>query len=603
MEYLPRILVMWGRFLSSRWCIPMAALIGMLLIAPAMNMGLLGDDYLHWSLLTGRSVNAQPGSFFGLFTFADGNPQLNQSMIDSGKLVWWATDHLRIAFWRPLAELSQWLDYQWWPDSPVMMHVHSLLMYGLMILLVGKLFRNLDPDSQQVGLATWLFAGNMLHVFAVAWLASRNQMVSGLLVVLTLLAYDHWRRGHSALYGGLAALGLVLGLLSAEASIQAMGYLLAYTLFLESGKSTLDKAKALLPFIVITLAWKALHGHLGYGSFGSPGYVDPASNASGFAISLALRLPALMIAQWFGVSSVMFEQLSRSTQYFYSGAATLALIGLGYTMYRLGGFRSALARFYAVGSILALAPACAGYPFDRLTIISDIGASGLLSIILMMAWRERKQLTGWGLGSAKNIIFAAGFIHLIIFPIAKLGSSAVMKKLGAAGEAQAALAIPDATPGQTQHFLLLNLPSAESIYYIPLIRQYHGMHNPTSMRALGPNNQAMTLTRVDENAVRLTVPTGFKSTIVRDTQKHPFKVGDTVKMGDISVLVEDTTEDKAPKTVLYRFPDSVQSPQWRLLAWKEDGIYSLPPPAIGQSIDIASYDIGKAVFNALEPKK
>ena len=594
---------MWGRLLSSRWCVPVAALVGMLLIAPAMNMGLLGDDYLHWSLLTGRSTNVQPGSFFGLFTFADGNALANHAMIDSGRLVWWANDHLRIAFWRPLAELSQQLDYRWWPDSPVLMHVHSLLMYGLMILLIGKLFRDLDPDRPQAGLATWLFAGNMLHVFAVAWLASRNQMLSGLFMVLTLLAYHHWRQGGSAMLGWLSAACFVLGLFSAEASIQTAGYLLAYALFLEPGKSSTARFKALLPFIVIALAWKALHSHLGYGSFGSPGYVDPASNASGFAISLALRLPALMVAQWFGVSSVMFEQLSRSTQYLYSGIATLGLVGLAFVIHALGGFRSVLARFYAAGSILALAPACAGYPFDRLTINSDIGASGLLSIILMLAWRHRQQLVGWSMGSAKNIVLVLGFVHLVIFPIAKVGTSAVMKTLGEAGEAQAPLAMPNASTDHTEHFLLMNLPSAESIYYVPLIRQYHGLRNPATMRALGPNNQAMTLTRLDENSLRLSVPTGFRGTITRDIQKQPFKVGDAVKMGDISVLVEAITEDQAPKTVTFRFPTSVQDAQWHFLAWQEDGVRQLQPPAIGQSVAIASYDVGKAALHAMERAK
>ena len=594
---------MWGRFLSSRWCIPVAALVGMLLIAPAMNMGLMGDDYLHRSLLIGQSVNHQPGSFFGLFTFADGNLIANQSLIDSGRLVWWASDHLRIAFWRPLAELSQWLDYQLWPDSPVWMHVHNLLLYGLMILLLGRLFSELDTDKQQSGMATMLFAGNMLHVFAVAWLASRNQMLCGLLLILTLLAYHRWRSGQSPLYGYLAGLFLILGLFSAEASVQTAGYLLAYALFLEPNKPLWIRLKALLPFAVIVLAWKATHGHLGYGSFGSPGYVDPTSNLGQFGISLALRLPALMLAQWFGVSSVMFEQLDRATQAIYAGAAAIALLALTYAVYRVGGFKSAIARFYATGSVLALAPACAGYPFDRLTINSDIGASGLLSVMILMAWRQRQTLRGGVMGSAKNLILLIGAIHLFVFPIVKLGSSAIMKTLVVSGEAQAALAIPNADPNQTQHFLLMNLPSAEGIYYIPLVRQYHGMSNPTSMHALGPNNQAMTMTRLDEVSLRLSVPTGFRGTIARDTRLQPFKVGDTARIGDITVLVEDITADKTPKTVSFRLPDSADNAHWYFFAWKEEGLYRIQAPAIGKSVDIASYDIGKAALNALDNKK
>ncbi|TAK86122.1 MAG: hypothetical protein EPO09_19920, partial [Aquabacterium sp.] len=94
---------MWGKLLSSRWCIPIAALIGMLLVAPTINMGLMGDDYLHWSLLTGLASNPQPGSIYGLFTFANGDPHANQAMMDSGKLIWSASETLRISFWRPLA--------------------------------------------------------------------------------------------------------------------------------------------------------------------------------------------------------------------------------------------------------------------------------------------------------------------------------------------------------------------------------------------------------------------------------------------------------------------------------------------------------------------
>lgn len=584
------------KLISGRWNIWLAALVGMLLTAPAMNMGLMGDDYLHWSLLTGRASNAQPGSFFGLFTFADGSQQANQVLMDSGKLVWWAGDHLRIAFWRPLAELSQKLDYIWWPDSPLLMHLHNLLLYGVMILLVGKLFHELDGNRQQAGFATWLFAGNMLHVFAVAWLASRNQMLCGILLALTVLAYHRWRQGQSALYGLLAAASLITGLFSAEAAIQTMAYLLAYALFIEHGKPLPKRFAALLPFILIVLAWKATHSHLGYGSYGSPGYVDPSSNAAGFLTSLMLRLPALMLAQWYGVSSVMFEQLDRPVQYAYAGGATLALVGLLYAIYYLGGFKSALGRFYVAASVIALAPACAGYPFDRLTVNSDIGAGGLLAVVLIPVWQQRKQLTGWAQGSAKYLILLIGLVHVVVFPVGKLVSSAMMKTINTSGEALGALALPDAGQKSSLRYLLLNAPSAEATYYFPVTREYHGLHNPATMHALGPNNQALTLTRLDDTTLRVDVPTGFKGTITRDVRLQPFKVGDTVHMGGMMAEVDALTASGLPRTVRYRFPDSLDNAHWRVFAWREEGLYQVTPPPPGQSLAIASYDIGRAVM-------
>lgn len=593
---------MWDKLLSSRWCILIAALLGMLLMAPAMNTALIGDDYLHWSLLTGRSFNAQPGSFFGLFTFADGNVVHNQALIDSGQLVWWASDNLRIAFWRPLSELSQYLDYKLWPDSPVLMHLHNLLFYGLMIWLIGKLFSELDNNRKQANFATLLFAGNMLHVFAVAWLASRNQMLSGLFLVTTLLSYHRWRQGGSALYGVAAAACLILGLFSAEASIQTAAYLGAYALFYEADKPLVSRFKALLPFVVIVLVWKAVHSHLGYGSFGSPGYVDPAAGVGRFGFSLALRLPALMLAQWFGVSSVMFEQLDRTTQYLYSGAGTLALLGLAYAMYHLGAFRTALARFYGAGAVLALVPACAGYPFDRLTLNSDIGASGLLAIVLLSVWERRKQLVGAGMGTAKYLLLIVGFVHVVVFPIMKLGSSAMMNTLNQAGERLGALAIPQASADHLEHFMLVNSPSGEAVYYFPLTREFHGMRNPATMMAMGPDTKAMTLSRVDDTTLRLTSPTGFRGTITRDIQVKPFHVGDTVHMNGITVTVEELTDDKVPKTALFHFPDSVQSAHWRFFAWQGSGLTQLSLPAVGQSMAIAPFDLSKAAMDYLSKK-
>lgn len=592
---------MWGRFLSSRWCIPVSALIGMLLVLPAMNMGLLGDDYLHWALLTGQTVNHQPGSFFGLFTFADGNAQANQAMIDSGHLAWWANAHLRIAFWRPLAELSQWLDYRLWPDSPVLMHLHNLALYGLMILLVGKLLKALDPDRPtHTGLATVLFAGNMLHVFAVAWLASRNQMLCGLLLILTVLSYHRWRQGMGALYGVLAAVLMTVGLFSAEAGIQTAGYLGAYAIFFEAGDGTrkplIKRLLPLLPFVIIVLVWKLIHSHLGYGSFGSPGYVDPASGAGRFAATVMLRLPVLMVAQWLGVSSVVFEQLERPIQLMYAGTASALLLGLFWLMAKLGALRTPLARFYLAGAIWSLMPACAGYPFDRLTVNADIGASGLLAIVLISVWAQRKQLVGWGAGTLKYALLLVGFIHLVVFPIGKLGTSVMMNPLTRAGEDMAALALPDAAPGQHEHFLLINPPpSGESVYYFPLTRTYHHRANPDTMMALGPNNQAMTLTRVDPNALRLDVPAGYKGTVTRDVRAEPFKAGDTVRMGEVQVTVEAVTDKGWPKTVLFTFPtDALQAPNWRLFAWNVDGVRAVPVPQPGQTLDLPAYDLQEA---------
>lgn len=584
---------MWGTFLSSRWCIPLAALAGMLLTLPAMFSGLIGDDYLHWALLTGLWSNPQAGSFFGLFTFADGNPAHNQALIDSGRLIWWANDALKISFWRPLSELSQWLDYRLWPDSPLMMHLHSLLWYGAIILVVGKLFTELDGSRVQAGLATVFFAGNMLHVFAVGWLASRNQMLSTFFMVVSVLAYHRWRSGRSVAWAIWAGLTLLLGLFSAEAAVETVGYFVAYSAFIEHDKPLWHRARALLPFLLMVLVWKATHSHLGYGSHGSPGYIDPTPHVGQFGLSVALRLPALMVAQWFGVSSVVFQQLPHGIQIAYAVVATLALAALAAAMHWLGALRSPLMRFYALGSVLALVPACAGYPFDRLTLNADVAVSGMLAVVVCQVLARRQQLVGWTGGAVKYLVYALLAIHLVVFPVLKLVSSAVMTSVSKLGNEMGPFALPAASQDPQERFLLINPPAAETVYYFPLARAYFGLSNPSGTYAMGPDNQAMTLTRLDDTTLSLSVAQGFRSSIARDERLKPFAVGDKVSMGGIEVTVQSLTADHLPQTVTFRFPGSLQASQWRFFSWDQSGCHATTVPAVGQSLSFQPIDMGK----------
>ena len=55
--------------------------------------------------------------------------------METGAAPWWTLPTLRIAFFRPLAVLTHWADYRLWPDSGVLMHVHSIAWYGAVLLL------------------------------------------------------------------------------------------------------------------------------------------------------------------------------------------------------------------------------------------------------------------------------------------------------------------------------------------------------------------------------------------------------------------------------------------------------------------------------------
>ena len=591
---------MWSRFLASRWFVPCAVLLGVLLMAPAANIGLVADDFLHWAMLTGRSPNAQPGSYWGLFTFFDGVVAHNQALKDSGRLIWWGSDQLKLSFWRPLSEISLWLDYQLWPHSTVMMHVHNLLWYGLLIYALSRLYRLLDANQQQANLATWLFAGNLMHVFAVAWLAARNQLMVGVLLAGALAAFHLWRTGRGARYGWVAAALLAVGLLSAEAAIAIVGYMVAYLLTFEAGKPVWGRARAIVPFVLIVLVWKAVHSHMGYGSVASPAYIDPAANLPRFAQSMVLRLPALMAAQWFGASTGVFEQLPRQMQVLYAAVSMGLLVGLGLVVHYLKGFASPLARFYLLGSIFVLVPACATLTMDRLVLNANIGMSGFLAIVACQVVARRHTLVGWPAAAAKWVVYVMAAIHVLLFPLASGVSSALLKTMLWPTTQGEPLSVPDARQIKAQHVILVNPPTAEMVFYYPVVRDYLGVANPQSMHAMGPGIQAMSLSQLDETTLKLSVPGGIKATMARDEVSQPFKVGDVTMMGGIRVEVLEITPERVPKVVLFRFPAPVSDPQWQFYAWKDEGYAPFELPGVGKSVDLPAVDLAKMVASRLK---
>jgi len=108
----------------------------------------IDDDMLHRTMLLSSSL---PEVIARLFVFLD--PKTNQALMDLGVLPWWTLDTVRVSFWRPLAALSLWLDYQLWPESALLMHAHNLLWYAGLCLLAAVTYRRLMGRDISAGLA------------------------------------------------------------------------------------------------------------------------------------------------------------------------------------------------------------------------------------------------------------------------------------------------------------------------------------------------------------------------------------------------------------------------------------------------------------------
>jgi hypothetical protein len=586
--------------LSKRWSITLVALLGTVMVLPTLNTGLIGDDFMFKSRLTGQTIQSHPGSFFGLFTFADGQTAHVQHLKDIGQVPWWAADHARMSFWRPLSELTHWLDYQLWPNSPVMMHVHSLLWYGLLICLLARLYRALDPAPLQSGVATLIFSLSAVHLMTVIWLAARNQLMAGCLLVVTLQFFHQWRQGQGSRYGVFAMLSLLLGLLSAEAAVATMAYLVAYAVAYEHGKPWRSRLVSLLPFLFILIAWRLVYSQLGYGSAETGGYIDPAVAPRQFAHALLQRFPSLLLSYLYGVTSSTLGALPDAMRSMYSLSAASAVVGSALVVHYFGMWSKPLARFFALGALLALVPVCAAESNDRLLLNAELGLSALLAMLFLHVMAHYRQYTNRWAWVSKLVVGILMVVHLLVYPLATVGLATVTPKVVRTLEHDEPLSLPDIERGARVHVILVNPPQALFVGYYPLVREYHGLHNADSTQALASGDQLLTLTAVSDRTIRMTAPNGFGEALSRDFSTHPFKAGDKVRAGQFAVAVEEVTPYGKPKVVRFEFDTPWRSASWRFYQWGEAGYVPFTPPALGQTVTLLPINVGKLAMARLK---
>ena len=132
------------RFLEHPHLSIILAGLSVILTLPALWTGLVIDDYLHKGILQGLPLlKGLTKSRFNLFTFLDGGPQQIRDLIHKGFIPWWTFERVKLNSWRPISAFTHWLDYLFWPNSPLLMHLHSLIWMAAMIVLITLLYRRL----------------------------------------------------------------------------------------------------------------------------------------------------------------------------------------------------------------------------------------------------------------------------------------------------------------------------------------------------------------------------------------------------------------------------------------------------------------------------
>lgn len=601
-----RILATLGSWTRWNYFPAAAATVGLVLTLPALWVGWQIDDHIHRFVLLGSphlpELAASPANLFAL---VDGDPERNARLMDIGVLPWWTYEKLRLAFWRPLAALTHWLDYRLWPNLPFLMHLSSLLWYAAAIALAAVLYRRLIGATWVAGLAALLYAIDDAHGLPVAWIANRNAVMAVTFGLAALLAHDRWRGEGWRPGAVLAPLALLLALLSAESAVAVGAYLLAYALFLDAG-SWRRRAAALAPYAAVAIGWWLTYHALGYGAAGSSSYHDPAQDPAGFVAAMLQRAPLLLMGQWALPSSDVSLIMSPS-----AGQVLWlwALVFLGVLSVALAPLllRDRLARFFATGMVLSVLPVCSVFPSDRLLLFVGFGAMGLLARFLgavrkrdpgLCSRRWRRRLNR---ALAVVLVGVHGGVAPLCLPLYTLGPVFVGSVL-----LRLTHSLPNDPTIARQDLIILNPPDMFTGAYLPILRALDDLPIPAHTRILAPGTQPLELTRTDERTLVVRPALGFLpppgTSAASNTSRyldfayahqhfdrlyrddyHPMTLGQRVELTGVNVEVTALTDDGRPAEATFRFAVPLEDPSLRWVRCEQGAYVPFTPPAVGET--------------------
>ncbi|HEX2952714.1 MAG TPA: hypothetical protein VHR47_01870, partial [Bacillota bacterium] len=379
---------------------------------------------------------------------------------------------------------------------------------------------------------------------------------------------------------------LLLGasLLSAEAGIATVAYLLAYLFFIDN-EPWLRRVRALLPYLLVVVVWRMVWTGLGYGVANVGLYIDPIQAPFRFGRALIDRLPMLFLSQWGWPPADVSLVLGPDKRHLFWILACVFLLSvffIGLPLLR----RDRIARFWAFGALLSIIPICTTFPSERLLLFVGIGAMGFISQFLVVVFRKNDGNAKWGYPAVGLGVFFI-FVHLIIAtPTLLVHSAWPVGPKWVMG--QFYIQTPFDQRIETQDLILVNPP--EAVFALNSLLLWESEHQPLPrhLRVLASSRlRPVTVSRLDDRTLIIRPEKGF---IAGDMDRlfraedHLLSLGEQVKLTGVFITINELNADHRPATAVFRFSVPLEDSSLRWLQWKDGKFIPFVPPRIGERV-------------------
>jgi hypothetical protein len=574
---------------KSRYFPLFVAALAVVLALPALGAGLILDDYYHRVvLLPGSRYRDLTGPPAEMFRFFRGDPARTGRIMDIGAFPWWTDPILKAEFLQALTVLTHRFDYAVWPDSPALMHAHSLFWLGTAVAAVALYYRRILGANWVAAVAALLYAVDDARGPIVGFIANRNVLIAATFGVSALIFHDRSRRSGSIVSAFIAALLLAAALFSKEEGIGTCAYLAAYALFADP-KGAWRGSLTMIPYAGVVIGWRVLRGLWGYGVQHVGLYIDPLTDPGPFAAALAERAPRMLLGQWGPIpaeAAVLFAP-TFSNVLWWSAVIFVGLVLLAALPLLK---RDRVARFWTAGMLFATVPGCATLPMDRLLTFVGIGAFGLLAQFWAFVFGKSRHEPSarWWRIPAHALAWFLVAVHAVWAPLilpfratSPLGLWWVEDRLNV--HAALGPSVAEKT------VVIVNAPSVMHACYLTFRRAAYDEPIPLHTRVLAPAAPDVWIRRLDEHTLEIRPGWGYLNLVLDQvfrSDRRPMALGEEVKLTGMTVRVTDLTGDRRPASATFRFDEPLESPSFVWLCFRGARFEPFVLPAVGQEIDI-----------------
>jgi hypothetical protein len=562
---------------SPRVAVALALLCACGLGALSLPIGFVFEDNFHRVAFLVGDSQLTPQN---LFVFSRGDRATTLANIAHGSSPWWTDPEFKLSFFRPLSSALIRLDWGLFGERPVLHHLHSVLWGAALVAAASLLLRRLGGNAV-FGVALLVFALDEAHSAPVGWLSNRNALVAGVFGLLAVEAHLRWRLEGLRLGAPLSVLLLGLALAGGEAAVGAAFYLVAFEA--TSSRPWRERLAGLVPVAVVMTSYAALYMLGGYGARGSVMYIEPMRDALQFLTEVPARLFSLLGCLGLNFPAELWALELPAVRY---GLAALGVLTVALFAWLLRSLRRELdARerrlhdFLLSGALLSLLPGLSTYPSARLLVFPSLGAAAVLALLFRHLWHRRRDVV-------------LGLLLLVHGPLAAYQWVSSFDFLGRLGRQTTAAALRTELERDVPNLRVILLTSGDGVaagFVLPILRA-SGVPVPRGWWILSNAQDTHRLTRTGPSTLELETVRGrflesLGERIMRSPQRTPFTAGDVVELdcGRITVLA---VVDGYPKRIRFELDEPFESPDVRLLEWRDGALRRARLPDVGETVEL-----------------